>query len=141
MLLIESAPRLSLSQCFSLLRAIEDIQSVSASVHKQCEECLHSTLAAYHGQVTPASPQKLLKTMSSMTSASSFSLLGNSMSRSTSDMSSSKALVKPKIEQRGWDWRKGIRKDAKGQDVLRMLRLGLARKIANYWVEEDGLED
>ena len=41
--------------------------------------------------------------------------------------------------KRGWDWRKGLRRDAKGEEVLRVLRLGLARDVARVWVEGDGL--
>lgn len=37
--------------------------------------------------------------------------------------------------KRGWDWRKGMRKDAKGQDVLRLLRAGLAQDLAKGWIE------
>ena len=78
--------------------------------------------------------------MSSMTSAGSFSLVGSSMLDSASSAASgSKALIKPdKEERRGWDWRKGLEKDAKGEDVLRILRLGLARDIARHWVVEEG---
>ena len=36
---------------------------------------------------------------------------------------------------RGWDWRKGIRRDSKGSDVLRILRVGLAREMAAGWVK------
>lgn len=76
--------------------------------------------------------------MSSMTSAGSFSLVGSSMLDSASSAASgSKALIKPgNEERRGWDWRKGLEKEAKGEDVLRILRLGLARDIARHWVEE-----
>ena len=40
--------------------------------------------------------------------------------------------------KRGWDWRKGLEKDAKGEDVLRILRLGLAKDIAKHWVTSAG---
>lgn len=67
----------------------------------------------------------------------------------TSDgMGSSKTLVKPQETKRGWDWRKGWDKDEdgedvkmekmKGEDVLRVLRLGLAKEIARHWIEDAG---
>lgn len=31
---------------------------------------------------------------------------------------------------RGWDWRAGLPESAKGEDILRMLRLGLARGLS-----------
>jgi len=73
-----------------------------------------------------------------MTSASSFSLVEGSMLRSeSSGMGNSRALVKSgKEEKRGWDWRIGFGEDAKGEDVLRILRLGLAKDIAKHWMIE-----
>ena len=38
-------------------------------------------------------------------------------------------------EKRGWDWRTGIGKGTKGNDVLRVLRLGLAKEVARAWVD------
>ena len=107
-------------------------------VYAECEKCFRSTLAAYESKRAPASPRALLKkTMSSMTSAGSFSLVNSSMldSESSDGMGSSKALAKSEEnEKRGWDWRKGLERDAKGSDVLRILRLGLAREIARHMV-------
>lgn len=41
--------------------------------------------------------------------------------------------------RRGWDWRKGLKREAKGEDLLRILRLGLARDVARVWVDGHGL--
>lgn len=38
-------------------------------------------------------------------------------------------------EKRGWDWRLGMRDRVKGDDVLRILRLGLAKEVARAWVD------
>ncbi|KAK4695287.1 hypothetical protein P7C71_g2436, partial [Lecanoromycetidae sp. Uapishka_2] len=133
---------LALPQCFALLKAVEDLQTVTPVIYRRCEEFFRSTLVAFQGRVAPASPRELLKkTMSSMTSAGSFSLVGSSMLESDSNvgMSGSRALVKPgEEERRGWDWRKGLDKDAKGEGVLRILRLGLAKDIAEHWVTSAG---
>ena len=32
--------------------------------------------------------------------------------------------------KRAWDWRKGMAKDATGRDVVRILRLGIAKETA-----------
>lgn len=138
---IESEPRLGLSQCFALLKAVEDLESVTSRIYSQCEECFRSTIAAYHGQAAPASPHKLLKTMSSMASANSFSLLGSSMSDSQNggDKRGGVAFAKHQSEKRGWDWRKGFGRDAKGEDVLRILRQMLAKHIARYWIDKEKL--
>lgn len=39
--------------------------------------------------------------------------------------------------KRGWDWRMGFGREVKGEDVLRILRLGLAKEVARAWVEGD----
>lgn len=58
-------------------------------------------------------------------------------SESSNGIGSSKALVKPQEDKkRGWDWRKGLAEDTKGEDVLRILRLGLANEIARHWISE-----
>lgn len=130
---------LSLPQCFALLKAIEDLQNITPRVYSQCEEFFRSTLAACKNRVVPPSPRRLLKkTMSSMTTTSSFSLVGSSMLQSeSSNMSDSRTLVKlGGNEKRGWDWRTGLEDNAKGEDVLRILRLGLAKDIAKHWINE-----
>lgn len=56
---------------------------------------------------------------------------------SSNGIGSGRALVKPQEDRkRGWDWRKGLAEDAKGEDVLRILRLGLAKDIARHWISE-----
>ena len=58
-------------------------------------------------------------------------------SESSNGTGSSGALVKPQQDRkRGWDWRDGLAEEAKGEDVLRMLRLGLAKDIARHWISE-----
>ena len=65
--------------------------------------------------------------------------MGSSMLDSrTTEGSSSRALVRPEeVKRRGWDWRKGLARDAKGEDVLRILRLGLAKDIARHWITDE----
>ncbi|KAL9104510.1 MAG: hypothetical protein Q9163_000541 [Psora crenata] len=129
---------LSLRQCFLLLKAVEDLETVTGDVYGECEECFHTALIAYQGNASPASPRQLLKTMSSMTSASSFSLVGSSMLDSQTSKGNSGAFVaSQQQEKRGWDWRKGTARDAKASDVLRILRLGLARDIVRQWLDDD----
>ncbi|KAI9682158.1 MAG: hypothetical protein M1817_000212 [Caeruleum heppii] len=134
---------LSLDQIYTLLKVIEDLQSVPTPVYSQCEEFVQSALAASNDP--RSSGATLKKTLSSMT-ASSGSVLGRSMLESftmTDSMESggSGVLVKRKDgtddnKKRGWDWRGGLVKGAKGEDVLRILRLGLAKELATAWVEE-----
>ena len=68
-------------------------------------------------------------------------------SASSNGIGGSQALVKPTAaeeeeggEQRGWDWRKGLAGSATGDEVLRILRLGLAKDMARLWIHEGSWE-
>ncbi|KAJ5273858.1 hypothetical protein N7478_008983 [Penicillium angulare] len=142
-------PILSVAQQFTILSAIEDIETVTPRVFAQCEECFRSTLLEIQnpGQKSqeghqPPSPRALLKKSVSSLSASTFSLIGNDMLESArngfgpTSVSSSGVLVphlsdKDAGRARGWDWRVGLPGTLKGQDVLHMLRLGLAQGLSH----------
>ncbi|KAL4878277.1 hypothetical protein BJY04DRAFT_229842 [Aspergillus karnatakaensis] len=148
----ETTSILSTSQQFAILSAIEDLETVTPRVYAQCEECFRSTLLEYHSKqsskatesyVLPPSPRALLKkSVSSMTASSTFSLIGSDMlesartrSLSGSGSAEGSGVLVPRSEgaaqtEREWDWRAGLPEDAKGEDVLRMLRLGLARGLS-----------
>ena len=40
--------------------------------------------------------------------------------------------------KRAWDWRRGMSRDAKGEDVCRMLRLGVAKELERVWSGSQG---
>lgn len=98
--------------------------------------------------VLPPSPRALLKkSVSATTASSNFSLIGNDMLESARTRSqsgsgsglasagSSGVLVprpgdKDGAYERGWDWRKELGEETRGEDILRMLRLGLARGLS-----------
>ncbi|KAH0543031.1 hypothetical protein FGG08_002639 [Glutinoglossum americanum] len=127
------ASYLTVAQSVSIMKAIEDLQTTSPRIYAQCEEFFQSTISS---QNSPRASLK--KTISSMTSASSFSLVGSSMlgSESPESTGNSGVLVKEDI-RRGWDWRKGIPPKATGDMVLRILRLELAKELAKVWLRED----
>lgn len=138
---IEPTPVLTVSQQFTILSAIEDLETVTPRVYAQCAECFHSTLLEYQsstrGEVSDRpSPRSLLK-KSVNVNASSFSVIGNDMrearTRSGSGAGSlgSSAVLVGADAERGWDWRAGLPESAQGEDVLRMLRLGLARGLSH----------
>ncbi|KAJ5698186.1 hypothetical protein N7462_000191 [Penicillium macrosclerotiorum] len=147
-----STPIFSVSQQFTILSAIEDLETVTPRVYSQCEECFRSTLleqqSAGRGAsdgFAPPSPRALLKKSVSSLSASTFSIIGNDMLESVrtrsgsgsgpASVGSSGVLVprpgdKEAGRARGWDWRVGLPETIKGADVLRMLRLGLAQGLS-----------
>lgn len=132
---------LTVSQQFTILSAIEDLETVTPRVYAQCEECFHSTLLEYQsstrGEATDRpSPRSLLKKSVNF-NTSSFSVIGNDMlesrTRSGSGAGSvgSSAVLIGADAARGWDWRAGLPESGKGEDILRMLRLGLARGLSH----------
>ena len=134
-------PILTPGQTFATLKAVEDLSTVSGSIRAQCEECFKSSLACFYGSDPPSPRNTLKKSMSASTMATSrFSLIGSeilpsqSLSKELSGEGSG-VLVKGNVE-RGWDWRKGLDKSATGDDVLRILRLGLAKEISKCWLED-----
>jgi hypothetical protein len=121
-------------------------------VYAQCEECVQATLREHHSlgasgsdsHLAPPSPRSMLKKSVSSLSGSTFSFIGNDMLESarvqsasgsgpTSVGSSGVFVPRPADKDgqgRGWNWRAGLPESATGQDVLRMLRLGLARGLS-----------
>ena len=60
-------------------------------------------------------------------------------SQSSDEMKSNGSIVKTlEATKKGWDWRAGVSRDATAEDVLRILRLGLAKDMAKHWIENDG---
>lgn len=43
--------------------------------------------------------------------------------------------AKHDTEQRGWDWRAGVKEGSTGEDILRILRLSLAKEVTRAWVD------
>lgn len=130
---------LTLRHLYDLLAAIEDFETTGALIHGQCEEVLQTTLAAAHGDQKVPAPQSLLQKSTSGLSGSNYSLIGSQdFSADGTSADSSTVLVQGgKLEdgKRGWDWRRGFPKGAKGGDLLRVLRLGISRELARCFVE------
>ncbi|KAF2476033.1 uncharacterized protein BDR25DRAFT_339916 [Lindgomyces ingoldianus] len=132
---------LSLQQIYSLLAAVEDLDTAPSMIQSQCEACFSTALAAAHDGHVPSPRSMLQKSTSNLTTASSqYSLIGSAEFGSMEGQSteSSTVLVKGGSvddTKRAWDWRKGFRKDASGRDVIRILRLGIAKEIARAFAE------
>ncbi|KAF2677108.1 hypothetical protein K458DRAFT_379093 [Lentithecium fluviatile CBS 122367] len=125
---------LTLRHLYSLLAAIEDLSTAPSMIQAQCEEVLNATLGS--------SDSSLGKSTSNITTTSSqYSLIGSMDLSSIQGLSteSSAVLVKGGSTlddaKRGWDWRKGFPRGAKGDDVIRVLRLGIAREIGRAFAE------
>lgn len=128
----------TVAQIDILLKAIEDLQAVGPRVYSACTEFLQTVVASGQG-LKGSTPSDLLRKQPSNISGTSgsFSMVGSSMlaSQLKQSMSSSGVLVKGNVK-RGWDWRKGISAGTYGDDLLKILRLGLAQDLAKAWLAE-----
>ncbi|KAL2115840.1 hypothetical protein VTJ04DRAFT_10095 [Mycothermus thermophilus] len=131
-----TTPILTLDQIDVLLKAVEDLQAVSSRVYTICDEFLQLVLASAPGGLKGSTPADLLRKSSG---PGNFTLAGSSLVASQLQKSlsgASGALGKAVTVKRGWDWRSGVSARTKGEDILKRLRLGLARDLAGLWVAE-----
>jgi phage terminase small subunit len=131
---------LTLKNLYSLLAAVEDLDTAPSMIRAQCEEVLSTTLAAAH-EGRASDSRSLNKSTSNLTTASSqYSLIGSTdfSSAGAPSMEGSAVLVKGGSvddAKRAWDWRKGFSKKTTGRDVIRLLRLGIAKETARAFAE------
>ncbi|KAK3988334.1 hypothetical protein QBC44DRAFT_243799 [Cladorrhinum sp. PSN332] len=129
-----SEPVITLDQIDIILKAIEDLQAVGSRVYTACEEFLQVVLASAPG-LKGSTPADLLKTS---VGGGGMMLAGNSLVASQLQRSlsgGSGALGKVNVK-RGWDWRSEMSAKTTGEDVMRRLRLGLAKDLASLWLAD-----
>ncbi|KAK1580402.1 nuclear pore complex subunit Nup85 [Colletotrichum navitas] len=130
---------ITLDQMDTLLKAIEDIQTVNSTIFNAADEFFNLVLASAPG-LKFSTPADLMRKSTGSLSGSSYMLSGSSMlasqlQRSISGASGGGGLSIAKTK-RGWDWRSGLTAGASAEDVLRILRLGLSRDLATLWLAE-----
>jgi len=137
-----SQPIITLEQIDTLLKAVEDIETVTSRVYDASDEFFKVVLASA-ANLKGSTPATLMqKSTSGLSSQSgSYVLTGSSMlasqlHRSISAAGPGGSAVLGKNVKRGWDWRTGLRSGASSRDVLRMVRLGLSRDLARLWLGE-----
>lgn len=142
-----SPPALTLDQVDVLLKAVEDVQAVGSRVYGEADEFFRLVLTS--GQGPASSPADLLarSTTSSTGGKNGGAGLGGSfVMMSGSSMVASQlhqsvvrsGLLKGPIK-RAWDWRTGgpgLNPATGSADVLRRIRLGLSRDLADLWLEQ-----
>lgn len=142
--IVTSGPgALTLAHVDALLKAVEDAATITGRVRAAAEDFFSVVLAAAPGGLKGSTPTDLLRRTTSTrssgsttTGTGSFMLTGSSMlasqlQRSMSGPSSGASVA------RGWDWRSGlVASQASSADVLRRLRVGLARELARLWIAQ-----
>lgn len=125
---------ISLEQMDILLKAVEDMETVGPRVYETCAGFLDTVLSAGQG-LEGSTPADLMSKSAATLGGSSYVMSGSSMLASQVHK-----LIAGADVRRGWDWRRGWLASTKGEDVLRRLRLGLARDLAGLWLAEaDGV--
>lgn len=136
---------LTLRHLYDLLAAVEDLDTAPSMIRAQCEEVLNTTLLSAHdANSSPQIPNPhnfLTKSTSNVTTASSqYSLIGSTDFGSADSQSAEGSTVLVKgghvdDSKRGWDWRKGFPQGAKSDDIIAVLRVGVAREIGRAFAE------
>ncbi|KAI1435215.1 hypothetical protein GGR50DRAFT_340883 [Xylaria sp. CBS 124048] len=129
----QSPPVVTLEQIDILLKAIEDIQTVGSRVYEAADEFFKLVLTSGHGKgSTPAS----LLGQSTPSLGGSFVMTGSSIIASQLHKSvSSSGMLKGNVK-RSWDWRTTVFAASGSEDVLKQLRLGLTKDLADLWLEQ-----
>ncbi|KAH9892388.1 hypothetical protein F4778DRAFT_319328 [Xylariomycetidae sp. FL2044] len=129
----QSPAVLTLDQIDTLFKAIEDIQTVGTRVYEASDEFFKLVLASGNGKgSTPAS----LLSRSTSSLGGSFVMTGSSMMASQLHQSVVKSgMIKGQVK-RTWDWRTSVYANSSSTEVLKNIRLGLARDLADLWLEQ-----
>lgn len=120
----------SLDQMDTLLKAIEDIETVSGHVFEAADTFFSTVMASG----TASSPQDLLQQSGTTADSGSWVLAGSTML--ASQLQRSVSAAHGGSIKRGWDWRSGLLGSTTSKEVLGMLRLGLAKDLTKLWLAE-----
>nr|OQO22895.1 hypothetical protein B0A51_09140 [Rachicladosporium sp. CCFEE 5018] len=131
---------------FTLLRVVEDFTSSPSRIQEGAEALLKATIDAYtthsNSKMTRSRSNLLGKSRSDLSSnaglGGSYDMLRESYMMVSQDSSlGGKGKVGAGEVERGWDWRKGVRGaggvDLRGEDVVGMVRLGIAESMGRVW--------
>jgi hypothetical protein len=137
----DGVPVVSLAQVDTLLKAVEDLETVTPRVRRVCAAFYNAALQSAPGGAS-STPADLLARASAAgkEGEGSFVLAGSALLASRTHREVGSDVV------RGWDWRKGVtvRRTGDGDggelddgaEMLGRLRVGLAGELARLWVEE-----
>jgi hypothetical protein len=129
----QSPPVITLAQIDTLLKTVEDIQTVGSRVYDAADAFFQIVLSSGLGKgSTPADMMK--KSTSSL--SGSYVMAGSSMMASQLHKSIRDSGVLKGQIKRGWDWRNGVLANSSAADLTRRIRLGLSKDLATLWLEQ-----
>lgn len=120
---------LTAPQIEALLRAIEDLETVSSRVYAACAEFLQSVMASNLNYQTSMPDDSIEDSIGSDGRNLKASLQKNQL------LMNSELAAEDRVK-RGWDWRQCVSANTTGKEILWILRLGLAKDLARAWLME-----
>ncbi|KAK8049421.1 nuclear pore complex subunit Nup85 [Apiospora phragmitis] len=124
---------ITLEQIDTLLKAVEDIETVGSRVYEAADAFFQIVLSS--GQGKGSTPGDLMK-MSNSSLGGSFVMTGSSMMASQLHKSIRNSGVLKGPIKRSWDWRTEVLAASSSADILKTIRLGLTKDLANLWLEQ-----
>lgn len=124
---------ITLEQMDILLKTLEDIQTVGSRVYEAADAFFQIVLSSGHGK--GSTPADLMK-RSTSSLGDSYVMTGSSMMASQLHKSIRNSGVLKGPIKRTWDWRTSVHATSSSADVLKKIRLGLTKDLANLWLEQ-----
>ena len=143
-------PTLSATHLLTLLSATESLATLpsASSIHTACADVLRAALAHAHYSDGNAAASDILS--KSTSSHFSFDMVGQSGESGKGSQASLGGQNKGKgkgrqagtgagagagdTAKRAWDWRMGFNAESEPEELMQVLRLGLAKEVARAWV-------
>ncbi|KAK8874469.1 Nuclear pore complex subunit Nup85 [Apiospora arundinis] len=129
----QSPTVITLEQIDTLLKAVEDVETVGSRVYEAADAFFQIVLSS--GQGKGSTPGDLMK-MSTSSLGGSFVMTGSSMMASQLHKSIRNSGVLKGPIKRSWDWRTEVLAASSSADILKTIRLGLTKDLANLWLEQ-----
>lgn len=129
----QSPTVVTLDQIDVLLKAVEDIQTVGSRVYDAADAFFQIVQSSGHGK--GSTPADLMK-RSTASLSGSYVMTGSSMMASQLHKSIRESGVLKGPIKRAWDWRTSVHATSSSADVLKKIRLGLTKDLANLWLEQ-----
>ncbi|KHJ33916.1 putative nuclear pore complex subunit nup85 [Erysiphe necator] len=124
---------LTVRQIETLLYAIEDLNSIPPNVYTICSDFFYTVMESSR-EISLTRPQHHLKMGSNRIGSHA---VGNSLLASQlKQLVNVSGKESREMTQRGWDWRDKVSAGTTADELLKLLRLGLAKDLAKAWLLE-----
>ena len=108
---------------------------MSGDVFSACESCLDATVEALHDVSAEVVTKEVRKSTDALTEASRKRLLSTVLREPKGEKGKGGSTA-TSDQRRTWDWRRGLIDGTSGRDVLRILRVALAKEVSRAWIGE-----